>query len=321
MSKQIVCLLWLGLGLHLSFFTSSCSNYPKLAPEHMSNSSTEQATEPNVEPKIEPSAESSPDIAKFCNTELSSLPGPFDQKALSSVCAKMQKLDDCMSVKGQPIFHFDKVGTDKLHGKKVLAISLIHGDEFPAGSVTRAWMSRLDSIDARNTWRVIPLVNPDGLKQKTRFNSRGVDLNRNFPSNDWDGNAPLYWEKTTHRDPRRFPGPAASSEPETRCLVQHIKEFNPDFIISIHTPLGVLDFDGPNIGNPGFKPLPWVGLGNYVGSLGRYMWIDRKVPVLTIELKGNSGTKRLEDFDQLQDISGTVAIQSGKLLDRTKKHE
>jgi hypothetical protein len=99
----------------------------------------------------------------------------------------------------------------------------------------------------------------------------------------------------------------------------HIAVFKPDFVISIHTPLGVLDFDGPHVKSPGFKPLPWVGLGNYPGSLGRYLWMDRKVPVLTIELKGNKGIQKLEDFDRLQDISGTIAIQAAKLLQKAKQ--
>jgi murein peptide amidase A len=177
-------------------------------------------------------------------------------------------------------------------------------------------MARLKSIEPRNTWRVLPIVSPDGLKARTRYNANKVDLNRNFPSKDWDEQALKYWEKSTKKDPRRYPGPTAASESETKCLVQHIEDFKPDFIISVHTPLGVLDFDGPKVGNPGFKPLPWVGLGNFAGSLGRYMWVDNKVPVLTIELRGNTGIKKLEEFDHLQDISGTVAIQSGKLLDK-----
>jgi murein peptide amidase A len=255
-------------------------------------------------------------LAKFCLQELSNLPGPFDKMALKDVCDKVQQDAQCTSINKAPIFHFDKIGTDLTKGKKVLTISLIHGDEFPSGSVGRAWMSRLNTIDPRNTWRVIPLVNPDGLKAKTRYNAQGVDLNRNFPSKDWATEALKYWETANNKDKRRYPGPTAVSEPETRCLVKHIEEFKPDFIISIHTPLGVLDFDGPKIGNPGFKPLPWVGLGNFAGSLGRYMWVDNKVPVLTIELKGNSGIQRLEDFDRLQDISGTVAIQAGKLLSK-----
>lgn len=257
-------------------------------------------------------------LREFCRSQLAEFPGSIDKKVLEDLCQKTQHLEGCESTQHSPIFHYERPGTDKSHGKRILAISLIHGDEFPAGSVARAWMARLETIEPRNTWRVIPLVNPDGLKAKTRFNANKVDLNRNFPSKDWAANAIPYWEKRTKKDPRRYPGPSAASEIETRCLVKHIENFKPDFVISVHTPLGVLDFDGPRVGNPGFKPLPWVGLGNYAGSLGRYLWVDAKTPVLTIELKGNSGIKRLEDFDRLQDISGTVAIQSGKLLKQEK---
>ena len=258
------------------------------------------------------------DLAPFCEKVLSQLPGPFDKNLLAKVCAKVEKLPECESVNKTPIVHFEHSGTDKQKGKRILTLSLIHGDELPSGSVTRSWMIRLQGIDPRNTWRVIPILNPDGMEANTRINANKIDLNRNFPSNDWVNQAFTYWKKVTKKDPRRFPGNAPASEPETRCLVKHIEEFKPDFIISIHTPLGVLDFDGPKIGNPGFKPLPWVGLGNYAGSLGRYMWVDHKIPVLTIELKGNSGIRRLQDFDALQDISGTVAIQSSKILSNKK---
>lgn len=252
--------------------------------------------------------------------------GPYDAKQLDPVCSQAKVLPGCQSKNGVPIFHFEKEGVGNPRNpsekpKKVLAISLIHGDEGPAGSVARAWMTRLNTIDARNTWRVIPIVNPDGYKAKTRTNAAGVDLNRNFPSKDWDEKAIHYWKKDRKSDPRRYPGPSSASEIETQCVIKHLDEFNPDFVISIHTPLGVLDFDGPPIGNPGFKPLPWVSLGNYPGSLGRYMWMDRKVPVLTIELRGNSGLKKLEEFDRLQDITGTVAIQADKLNKKAEQAE
>ena len=179
-------------------------------------------------------------------------------------------------------------------------------------------MLRLEKIDPRNTWRVMPVTNPDGWKAKTRTNSKGVDLNRNFPTKDWAKQALKYWTKNMKSDPRRYPGPEAASEVETRCLMKHFDEFKPDFLISVHIPLGVLDFDGPKVKSPPrFSPLPWQSLGNFPGSLGRYMWADRKVPVLTIELKGNEDIKKLEAFDRLQDISGTVAIQADQL--NTKK--
>lgn len=253
-------------------------------------------------------------ISEFCTQRLNSIVGPSDEAQIKKICGEAKALEGCSSELGSPIFHFQRQGTDTRRGKRILSISLIHGDERPSGAVNRAWMSRLDQIDPRNTWRVVPIANPDGMTSNTRFNSHKVDLNRNFPSKDWQKTALDYWKKSTHSDARRYPGEAAASESETRCLMKHIEEFKPDFIISVHTPLGVLDFDGPKISNPGFHPLPWVGLGNFPGSLGRYMWMDRKVPVLTIELKGNDGIKKLEEFDKLQDIVGTVAIQAGQLL-------
>ena len=237
--------------------------------------------------------------------------------ALESVCGSVVQLDDCRSGGGQAIFHYEKRGSIE-NPKRILAKALIHGDELRSGLVARAWMLRLSKIAPRNTWRVIPVANPDGWAKHSRTNSAGVDLNRNFPTHDWNAEALTYWRREMKSDPRRYPGPKAASEVETRCLVREIDDFKPDFIISVHTPLGVLDLDGPKVKNPPvFKPLPWTSLGNFPGSLGRYMWVDRKVPVLTIELKdGKSGHRsedQLEDFDRLQDLSGTVAIQAAKL--------
>ncbi len=261
----------------------------------------------------EDQAAAPPTVAQQCQTDLKKMGSGVTDADIVSVCAEVKQLPDCVSKEGLPIYHFDRKGTDK-KPRHILAKALIHGDELPSGSMARAWMTRLQKIDPRNTWRVIPVANPDGWKARTRMNGNGVDLNRNFPTQDWTETALGYWKKNMRSDPRRYPGPDAASEIETRCLIKHFEDFKPEFIISIHTPLGVLDFDGPKIKNPpSFKPLPWISLGNFPGSLGRYMWRDRQIPVLTIELKGNDGVKRLEDFDRLQDVSGTVAIQADQL--------
>lgn len=252
-------------------------------------------------------------LAELCAENMRALPGAVNEDEVKAACAKVSQLDGCVSNDGVPIYHYDKVGTDK-KPKKIFAKALIHGDENLSGAVARAWMLRLEKIDPRNTWRIIPVTNPDGWKLKTRTNGKGVDLNRNFPTKDWTDQALNYWKKHTKSDSRRYPGPEAASEIETKCLIKHFDEFKPDFLISVHIPLGVLDFDGPKVKPPPkFSPLPWQALGNFPGSLGRYMWGDRKVPVLTIELKGNEDIKKLEAFDKLQDISGTVAIQADQL--------
>jgi hypothetical protein len=112
----------------------------------------------------------------------------------------------------------------------------------------------------------------------------GVDLNRNFPTPGWAKEAPVYWEKRTRRDPRRWPGKAALSEPESRFLDEQIKTFKPQLILSIHAPYGVLDFDGP------FTPPKRLGrlyldqVGIFPGSLGNYGGVHLRIPVVTVEL-------------------------------------
>lgn len=254
---------------------------------------------------------------EYCRSGLARLPHPQTSEVIKKICEHIKQEKSCLSEQGQPIFHYDRPGTSS-NGKRILTISLVHGDEHSSGTISAQWIHRLEGIDPRNSWRVIPILNPDGWKLGTRTNANGVDINRNFPSKDWDELALKWWKDKKGSDPRRYPGSKAASESETRCLVQHIEEFKPDFIIAVHTPLGLLDFDGPDVRAPSSAPLPWHKLGNFPGSLGRYMWKDHKVPVLTIELRGSYGVKKLAEFDTLQDISGSVAIRAGKALGKVK---
>ncbi|MFN7729213.1 MAG: M14 family zinc carboxypeptidase [Bdellovibrio sp.] len=228
--------------------------------------------------------------------------GKGDPKLLKAACSKVQVLNDgCKSVNGVPLFHYDRRGNHRAQ-QKILVFSLIHGDEVPAGMVGRFWMERLQGIDPRNSWRVIPILNPDGVKARTRTNANKVDINRNFPTLDWDKEARAYWQKTSNKNPRRNPGVKSASEPETRCAMDHIEDFKPDFVVSVHTPLKVLDFDGPRLKPPKFDYLPWKTLGNYPGSLGRYLWLERNTPVLTAEFKEDEPPEK--SLVQLQDIIG-----------------
>lgn len=251
-------------------------------------------------------------LQQDCMNDLKKFPGAWDDKLLKQACEKVSVDSMCVSGEGRPIYHYNK--TSSLPGaKKVLVFSLIHGDETPAGTVGRYWMERLEGIDPRNSWRVIPVLNPDGVKYKTRTNANKIDINRNFPTKDWAQGAIENWKRTTKSNPRRYPGDMAASEPETKCALHHLEDFKPDFIVSVHTPLKVLDFDGPKVSPPPkFDYLPWKSLGNYPGSLGRYMWLERSTPVLTMELKENL-PPNLAPFEQLQDIIGSlVKLEANK---------
>lgn len=248
-------------------------------------------------------------LQALCEKSLKELPGPMDQKKLTSICIKAEQLEGCESQNGEPIFHINHASAKK-STRKILAFALIHGDEKPAGTVTRSWLERLETVETRSNWRIVPILNPDGVKKGTRSNARGVDLNRNFPTKNWEKEALGYWTKHTKKDPRRFPGDTSGSEKETQCAMKHIDDFKPDFVVSVHTPLAVLDFDGPkNLQFPKFGKLPWKSLGHYPGSLGRYMWADRDRPVATVELAGNQVLETFDQYEKLQDVLGTVATQ------------
>ena len=173
--------------------------------------------------------------------------------------------------------------------KRVLMIGGIHGDELTSVSITFQWMRKLEKEKEQPFhWRIIPSSNPDGLlnKPSSRTNGNGVDLNRNFPTEDWDSKAQAYWFKRAHKDPRRYPGKKASSEIETRWLLEQIESFKPDAIVSIHAPYGILDYDGPEDPPPPkqFGYLRLQPLGVYPGSLGNYGY-SLGVPVITLELQ------------------------------------
>ena len=213
-----------------------------------------------------------------------------------------------------PIFHFDSKPVDSVkqgQGQRVLAIALIHGDEYESGSVARRWMQRIADISARNHWRIIPLANPDGWMKGVRTNANGIDLNRNFPSKDWEKNALSAWKSgKDHGDARKFPGNTPGSEKEVRCVSKHIEMYKPDFVVSIHTPYGLLDLDGPTqIDLPELPFLSWKRLGTFPGSLGRYLWVDRQVPVMTVELKDSKILSYFNQIDKLQDAGGVLALK------------
>lgn len=260
-----------------------------------------------------PVVKASLELEKNCMEELLSLPGPVMESELSNACSKVQKIKSCESVNKRPIYHYSKTGSAS-DGKRVLVFAVVHGDEQASGSVARHWMERLEKIDPRSSWRIVPVLNPDGLIAKQRPNANGVDINRNFPTKDWEHTAHGFWKERNHKSSRKFPGAKAASEPETKCAVAHIQDFNPDLIVAIHTPYGLLDFDGPIVQVPPFKMLPWKRLGHMPGSLGRYMWKDHNVPVLTIELNGGSPVKQIHQINHMQDMVGTLAIRADKRL-------
>ncbi len=89
---------------------------------------------------------------------------------------------------------------------RVRLLGTYHGNEPSSTEVALASAERLlaaDPIPEVEVW-VMPLVNPDGHHQGSRYNSNGIDLNRNHD---------YAWSEEEYRS-----GAAPFSEPETRAL-------------------------------------------------------------------------------------------------------
>jgi murein peptide amidase A len=152
------------------------------------------------------------------------------------------------SVQNKPI-HMFELGSGP---RTALYFATIHGDE-PAGTdLLKRLKSHFEkNPDLLNGWtvRIIPCVNPDATGLR-RTNSRGVDLNRNFPA---------YWQRLGSPSAQgEFSGPSALSEPEAKALKAAVlgqypgPAGRPQRILSIHqirgleSGRGYLDGDGPD---------------------------------------------------------------------------
>ena len=136
---------------------------------------------------------------------------------------------------------------------------------------------------------LVPRVNPDGIAAGTRTNRQGVDLNRNFPASNFSS--------------RRSNGTGPLSEPESRAIFGLIEDLRPVRVVSIHQPLGCIDYDGPAKGlalaMAEVCDLPVRKLGARPGSLGSYVGLELGIPIITVELPGGvSRWSREQLWDQ-----------------------
>ncbi len=158
----------------------------------------------------------------------------------------------------------------------ILIIGVVHGDE-PQGEelITRYLDKNGDS-----NLLFIPSLNPDGKILKTRTNAKGVDINRNFPTKNWE---------LTEKD-NYFGGESPASEIETKFLVDIIDEFKPSAIITLHTPYKIVNYDGPaeELAEVISKIIDYpveASIGYPTpGSFGTYVGVERNIPIITLEM-------------------------------------
>lgn len=197
----------------------------------------------------------------------------------------------------------------------VLFLGAVHGDELPTVYLLLKfahYIKNNPNLFRDNCIIIAPLVNPDGFfsKPPKRVNARGVDLNRNFPTRDWRADALRQWERKCHKNKRYYPGKKPGSEQETTFQMTLIKRFKPQKILTIHSPLGFYDFDGPTSDLDSFEHWlekisretnhPLKKFGYFPGSLGNYAGHERNIFTLTLELPSSSPGKGMEYFQKFQ---------------------
>lgn len=171
--------------------------------------------------------------------------------------------------------------------RNVLVLGAVHGDEPASATLAEAFIASLEreSLPADFTVVVVPVVNPDGILAKTRYNGCGVDVNRNFPTASW---------KADPQDTRHNPGKTPASEPETRLIIELVEKYKPELIVSVHAPLHCVNWDGPaeRVAEAmakanGYQLKASIGYPT-PGSLGAYAGIERNIPAVTLELPPTS---------------------------------
>ena len=177
------------------------------------------------------------------------------------------------------------IGKSSFAPSPVLIIGVVHGDEPQGEFLIENYLKTASGIPDNILF--IPALNPDGLKLNTRTNANGVDINRNFPTKNW--------EKASGTDAngeinRYFGGESPNSETETKFVIDVIEKYKPSLIITLHTPFKVVNFDGPakeiaeKIGKIFSYPVEESIGYPTPGSFGTWAGVERNIPILTIEM-------------------------------------
>jgi murein DD-endopeptidase MepM/ murein hydrolase activator NlpD len=148
------------------------------------------------------------------------------------------------SALGQPLVAY-RVGKGPI---KVVLVGDIHGAYETntyalAQELLHYFQSQPDEVPGRVSLWIVPILNPDGLAAGTRWNSRGVDLNRNADT-DLDGCAGNDWSRDTVGNEGTYPGAGGAfpfSEPEARALRDFLTDAQ--VVVFYHSAVGAIYAD------------------------------------------------------------------------------
>ena len=185
-----------------------------------------------------------------------------------------------------------------IENPEVLVIGVFHGDE-PQGE---HFINSYLETKSNTKLLMLPRLN----NCNTRVNQNGVDLNRNFPTKNW--------ELSERND--YFGGDFPASEKETQFIIETVEKYNPKIILSLHAPYKVVNYDGGSkcdldiiekISKIMNYPIEESIGYPTPGSFGTWAGIEKGILTITLELDEEIDIKELkpkvfEVFDYLEGI-------------------
>ncbi len=192
----------------------------------------------------------------------------------------LNKVKTGLSTQGQSIDLWVEEG----EGPLTLLVGGFHGDEVEGPYLLTRFIEQLTAAGhvGKTRLAVIPCLNPDGKLLGTRENANKIDLNRNYPTANF---ATESYNPHTGIAKSGTPG----SEVETQWFMDVMQTYSPTRILSIHSDLEMVDYDGPaadwarTIADlTGYKFVENVGYAT-PGSFGTWAGIERQIPVVTLE--------------------------------------
>lgn len=117
---------------------------------------------------------------------------------------------------------------------RIVFVGGMHGNEKSSTHTLQGFIEYLElnahKLPAGRSVIVIPNHNPDGYASSRRTNANNVDLNRNFPSNDWQTSVQMPGDLTLVNGG----GSTPLDQPESAALASYIKAQRPRLVLTYH---------------------------------------------------------------------------------------
>lgn len=201
-------------------------------------------------------------------------------------------------------------------GRSLLITGGIHGNELSSVYTTQSLIDDLEAnpgqIPDGKQVVIITTANPDGVAIANRDNARNVNLNRNFPTSNWEKD--IQTSSGTHKGGG---GQSAGSEPETQALVALTNRLNPYLVVTYHSLGSLVNSNSVGIADSVGRSYAvaagywFVPSGNTTDTFGFEMtgtyelWLQQRgTPAILIELDTHVGNHYSRNSSAIRNVIG-----------------